>query len=141
MDQLILQPKMEWDNALIDKLFLPYDAEAIKNIPLSDRAPPDKFFWPGTTHGCYTVKSGYQALFHHKKQHLLGCSTNNVLHPIWKAVSSLWIPKKCQHFAWRASKEALPTRVNLCKRRIPIDPKCENCRNFPEDCMLCGIVL
>ena len=44
VDQLILQPKMEWDNALIDKLFLPYDAEAIKNIPLSERAPPNKFF-------------------------------------------------------------------------------------------------
>ena len=46
---------------------------------------------------------------------------------------SLQIPKKCQHFVWRASREALPTRVNLCKRRIPIDPKCENCWNSSKD--------
>ncbi len=45
VDQLILQPKMEWDNALIDKLFLPYDAEAVKNIPLSERAPPKQVFF------------------------------------------------------------------------------------------------
>jgi ribonuclease HI len=133
VDQLILQPQMEWDRALIDKLFLPYDAEAIKNIPLSDRAPSDKFFWPGTTNGCYSVKSGYQALIHLENQQLPGSSTNNVLHPIWKAVWSLRIPKKCQHFAWRASRDALPTRVNLRKRHIPIDPMCENCRTSPED--------
>uniref|UniRef100_A0A2N9G5G6 Reverse transcriptase zinc-binding domain-containing protein n=1 Tax=Fagus sylvatica TaxID=28930 RepID=A0A2N9G5G6_FAGSY len=124
---------MEWDNALLDKLFLPYDAEAIKNIPLSNRAPQDKFCWPGTTHGGYTIKSGYQFLIHLEKQQLPGCSINDNFQHIWKAVWSLRIPKKCQTFAWRASREALPTRVNLLKRRIPLDPQCENCRNSPED--------
>jgi hypothetical protein len=133
VDQLILKPRMEWDSALIDKLFLPYDAEAIKNIPLSDRAPPDKFCWPGTANGLYTVKSGYHSLLHYEKQHLPGSSTKDTLQPIWNSVWSLQIPKKCQHFAWRASREALPTRVNLCRRRLPIDPTRENCRNSPED--------
>uniref|UniRef100_A0A2N9EK22 CCHC-type domain-containing protein n=1 Tax=Fagus sylvatica TaxID=28930 RepID=A0A2N9EK22_FAGSY len=67
VDQLIIKPKMEWDTTLIDKLFLPYDAEAIKSIPLSERAPPDRFYWPGTSHGLYTVRSGYQALLHNEK--------------------------------------------------------------------------
>jgi ribonuclease HI len=133
VDQLIIKPKMEWDTTLIDKLFLPYDAEAIKSIPLSERAPPDRFYWPGTSHGLYTVRSGYQALLHNEKQQLPGSSTTDALQPIWKAVWSLRIPKKCQLFVWRASREALPTRVNLCKRHIPIDPKCENCRKCPED--------
>ena len=133
VDQLIIKPRMEWDSALIDKLFLPYDAEAIKNIPLSDRAPSDKFCWPGTANGLYTVKSGYQSLLHYEKQLLPGSSTKDALQPIWNSVWSLQIPKKCQHYAWRASREALPTRVNLCRRRIPIDPMCENCRNSPED--------
>uniref|UniRef100_A0A2N9HR00 RRM domain-containing protein n=1 Tax=Fagus sylvatica TaxID=28930 RepID=A0A2N9HR00_FAGSY len=133
VDQLILQQKMEWDTTLIDKLFLPYDAEAIKSIPLSERAPPDKFYWPGTTNGLYTVRSGYQALLSNAKKQLPGSSTKDALQPIWNAVWSLRIPKKCQLFAWRAAREALPTRVNLCKRQIPIDPRCENCRNSPED--------
>uniref|UniRef100_A0A2N9GYK3 Reverse transcriptase domain-containing protein n=1 Tax=Fagus sylvatica TaxID=28930 RepID=A0A2N9GYK3_FAGSY len=133
VDQLIIKPKMEWDTTLIDKLFLPYDAEAIKSIPLSERAPPDRFYWPGTAHGLYTVRSGYQALLHNEKQQLPGSSTTDALQPIWKAVWSLRIPKKCQLFVWRASREALPTRVNLCKRHIPINPKCENCRKCPED--------
>jgi hypothetical protein len=67
VDQLIIKPKMEWDTTLIDKLFLHYDAEAIKSIPLSERAPPDRFYWPGTSHGLYTVRSGYQALLHNEK--------------------------------------------------------------------------
>uniref|UniRef100_A0A2N9I5D1 Reverse transcriptase domain-containing protein n=1 Tax=Fagus sylvatica TaxID=28930 RepID=A0A2N9I5D1_FAGSY len=133
VDQLIIQPQMEWDHDLLDKIFLPYDAEAIKNIPLSHRAPQDKFCWPGTTHGGYTVKSGYQLLIHLEKQQLPGCSSNDNLQHLWKAVWSLKIPKKCQTFAWRASREALPTRVNLMKRRIPLDPLCENCRNSQED--------
>jgi hypothetical protein len=113
VDQLILQPKMEWDTSVIDKLFLPYDAEAIKNIPLSDRAPSDMFCWTGTSNGCYTIKSGYQILLHQEKQHLPGCSTNDTLQPIWNAVWSLRIPKKCQLFAWRAVREALPTNESL----------------------------
>ena len=133
VDQLILQPKMEWDTDLIDKLFLPYDPEAIKNIPLSDREPPDKFCWIGTSNGCYTVKNGYQILLQQEKQHLPSCSTNDTFQPIWNAVWSLRIPKKCQLFAWRAAREALPTRMNLFKRRIPIDPQCENCQKSPED--------
>uniref|UniRef100_A0A2N9G5T2 RNase H type-1 domain-containing protein n=1 Tax=Fagus sylvatica TaxID=28930 RepID=A0A2N9G5T2_FAGSY len=133
VDQLITKPKMEWDTALIDKLFIPYDAEAIKNIPLSSRAPPDQFYWPGTANGIYTVKSGYQTLLHNENNLLPGSSTTDALQPIWNTVWSLRIPKKCQHFAWRASREALPTKVNLCKRRIPIDPNCENFQNTPED--------
>ena len=133
VDQLIIKPKMEWDTALLDKLFIPYDAEAIKNIPLCNRAPPDQFYWPGTANGLYTVKSGYQTLLHNENNLLPGSSTKDALQPKWNTVWSLRIPKKCQHFAWRASREALPTKVNLCKRRIPIDINCENCHNTPED--------
>ena len=133
VDQRILQPSMEWDIALIDKLFIPYDAEAIKNIPLSDCAPPDKLIWLGTSRGNYTVKSGYHALLHEENRLLPGSSDTDALQPIWNTVWSLRIPKKCQHFVWRASREALPTKMNLCKRHIPIDPVCENCRTSPED--------
>uniref|UniRef100_A0A2N9I6T1 Reverse transcriptase zinc-binding domain-containing protein n=1 Tax=Fagus sylvatica TaxID=28930 RepID=A0A2N9I6T1_FAGSY len=121
--------KMGRDGAMALKL----DMKAIKNIPLSDCAPPDKLIWPGTSHGNYTVKSGYHALLHEENRLLPSSSDTDALQPIWNTVWSLRIPKKCQHFAWRASREALPTKMNLCKRHIPIDPVCENCCTSPED--------
>jgi hypothetical protein len=55
--ELILHPVIQWDTTLIDRLFLQYDAEAIKHIPLSDRAPADSVYWPGNPNGQYSVRS------------------------------------------------------------------------------------
>lgn len=64
MAELILHPVIQWDTALIDRLFLQYDAEAIKHIPLSDRAPADSVYWPGNPNGQYSVLSVYHFLVH-----------------------------------------------------------------------------
>ena len=34
--ELITEPQMVWDHSLIDSIFIPYDAKAIKHIPLSN---------------------------------------------------------------------------------------------------------
>jgi hypothetical protein len=36
-------------------------------------------------------------------------------------------------FAWRAAREALPTKLNLHKRHIPVDTICEICSETEED--------
>ena len=40
---------------------------------------------------------------------------------------SLNIPNKIKSFAWWASKNILPTKVNLCHRKVLTDPTCEAC--------------
>lgn len=35
------------------------------------------------------------------------------------------MPNKIKSFSWRACKIMLPTKVNLCDRRIIHDPSCE----------------
>ena len=64
---------------------------------------------------------------------LPGSSTPNPLQQTWRTIWSLHIPKKCQMFAWKASCEALPTKLNLHQRRLPIDPTCEICGECNED--------
>lgn len=132
VDELILHPVMQWDTALIDRLFLQYDAKAIKNIPLNDRVLSGLVYWPGNRNGQYSVWSGYQFLVHEEYSLQLGCSTPDTLPPIWARIWSMHIPMKCQLFAWRASWEALPTKLNLQKRKIPFEPTCESCHSSVE---------
>ena len=51
-----------WNVNKVQKLFLPYDADAILKIPLSGRAQEDKLFWFTTQDGKYLVRSGYKLL-------------------------------------------------------------------------------
>ena len=43
--------------------------------------------------------------------------------PLWKTK----IPPKIKIFLWRACRNYIPTRGNLAKRHIPIDPRCRFC--------------
>ncbi len=70
---------MIWDHPLIDSLFIPYDAKAIKQIPLSNQDHVDKLTWPGNTNGEYAVQSGYRFLVDEEDKHLPGNSMPNPL--------------------------------------------------------------
>ena len=133
VDQLIMHARKKLDHGFIDRLFIPYDAEVIKSIPLSDQSHADKLIWPGNANGQYSVKSGYQFLVNDELKNSLGSSSPDALHQVSITLWSLNIPIKCQLFAWHAVREALPTKLNLSKRQIPFDQSCENCKKYHED--------
>uniref|UniRef100_A0A2N9GNK1 RNase H type-1 domain-containing protein n=1 Tax=Fagus sylvatica TaxID=28930 RepID=A0A2N9GNK1_FAGSY len=133
VNELITKPQMIWDNSLIDSLFIPYDAEAIKHIPLSNHEHADKITWLGNMNGEYSVRSGYRFLVDEEDRSLPSSSRPDPLQYLWRSIWSLKIPKKCQMFAWKASREALPTKLNLHKRHIPVGTTCEICGETKED--------
>ena len=45
----------------------------------------------------------------------------------WRTIWQLHIPSKIRSFAWRACKNVLPTKANLCSRNIIADATCEAC--------------
>ena len=45
----------------------------------------------------------------------------------WQKIWSLQIPNKLKTFAWRASRNILPTKANLCSRGVLDDPTCDAC--------------
>jgi hypothetical protein len=53
---------MEWKSELIEEIFMPSEAEIIKQIPLSYRRPQDILIWSGTKKGEFSVKSAYRLL-------------------------------------------------------------------------------
>ncbi len=133
VNELITEPQMVWDHSLIDSLFIPYDAEAIKHIPLSNHKHADKITWPGNMNGEYSVRSGYRFLVDEEDKSLPSSSRPDPRQSLWRSIWALKIPKKCQMFAWKASREALPTKLNLYKRHIPVDSMCEICGEIEED--------
>jgi hypothetical protein len=46
---------------------------------------------------------------------------------VWKLLWSLQLPGALQHFVWKMSNNALPTKENLYRRRIVKDPLCPLC--------------
>ena len=45
----------------------------------------------------------------------------------WKKIWALNVPPKVRTFVWRVCFDILPTRDNLHRRRVRVDPRCELC--------------
>ena len=51
-----------WNEELLDVNFYPWEAEAIKNIYISQIETVDALIWPHTSDGEYSVRSAYRLL-------------------------------------------------------------------------------
>ena len=51
---------------------------------------------------------------------------------VWKTLWKLKVPNKIKVFGWRACRNILPTRVNLSRKRIIEDNRCEVCKTEPK---------
>lgn len=51
----------------------------------------------------------------------------------WKSIWRLKVPNKVKVFLWRACSNALPTKVNLQRRKVLDNPLCEQCKCRGED--------
>ena len=103
---------------LLDLNFYPWEAEAIKNIHVSNHEVADALIWPRTADGVYSVWSAYclLAATHHQDQP----SSSNVEagKGLWNGIWKLKVPNKVRHFLWRAVHESLSTKCNLHRRQV-----------------------
>ena len=111
----------QWGSNLFHRLFNPQEISLIKSIPIWSANTENKLIWPYTSLGQYTVQSVYRVL---AKENAINPPNEN-LNPsneVWKVVWGLSMPNKLKSFLWRACRDALPTKVNLKKRKvIPMD--------------------
>jgi hypothetical protein len=49
----------QWKTSEIEENFLPFEAEQILQIPLTDNTQQDELIWADTKDGNYSVRSGY----------------------------------------------------------------------------------
>ena len=103
-----------WNLHLLQQLFLPFEVEEIRSIPLSNSLPSDKQIWTGTSNGLFTVRSAYKlAMESYGISGGASSSNDNNLRCFWKKLWRLPVPHKVKHFLWHACRDILPTKANL----------------------------
>lgn len=103
------------------------------STPLNPNLMEDTPIWPNTHTGTYSVKSGYTVAM---EELVSGqdpsVSNSDAFRKLWKQVWGTRVQPKIKHFIWKALKGILPTRVNLRKKKIPVDSMCPICMRKEE---------
>ncbi|KAL2939182.1 hypothetical protein RDABS01_023732, partial [Bienertia sinuspersici] len=110
-----------WDTSKVWYYFNRSDAQRVLSTYIPQHEKEDETIWLPKEDGNYSVKSGYW--FFHSQA--LKREQSNFWKILWKSQMS----QRWKIFCWKMVHDALPTRENLAKRRIKIDPSCVFCGN------------
>nr|POE73880.1 putative ribonuclease h protein [Quercus suber] len=124
---LIDKARRCWIEEAVDNNFLAHEAKLIKAIPLSLNEADNKLCWSNNVNGLYSVKAGYNLLVNDEFSSNVDASSSSLAKSSWKALWKMKTPNRIKTLLWRANSDALPTRVNLVKRKILTDPTCQAC--------------
>ena len=121
-----------WNLPLLEWIFSKEEWVAIQSIPISATDQADLQIWWGTKNGVFWVQSAYHILKESEMEQKVGGSSCNKKSSIWKNIWQLQIPNAEKCFLWRACHEILPTRDNLCNRKVLLDPIYPICEREPQ---------
>ena len=85
-------------------------------------------YWPYSTSGHYTCRSGYRFLKEESKLLAYPQAPPICDKKVWKAIWRMQVPLKIRNFIWQACRNVLPTKQALIRRKIVVDPICERCK-------------
>ena len=123
-----------WNWEVLQNSFYPWEAEAIRNIYVSEMCNTDCLVWPKTADGCYSVKFTYQMLATEVINEEPS-SSNGEDSKVWRSIWKIRAPPKVRHFMWRAARDSLPSKQNLARRKIALDKTCLLCDEQQESIM------
>jgi ribonuclease HI len=132
--QHLILDQNQWNQNLINKLFLPFEVDQIRNIPLTNIEQLDELIWNGTQDGHYSVRSGYHSIIDWKET--INTKAGNSISdasPIWEKLWKIKVPPKQITCLWRILHDALPTKEKLFRRGAQHNPLCPRCCEAVED--------
>ena len=132
VDCLIDEGTRTWNEAMVDGIFAPQEAEEIKNILLASIETEDTMYWSWEHDGRYSCKTGYRFL----KEDEVGFQVEeNQDHEkeLWKKIWALECPNKVRNLIWRACRNSLPSKCNLMRQTIISEQSCDRCKGENED--------
>jgi len=132
VEELIDRDLRQWRRDLIFTCFNTSEATQIVSIPLSVRLSADKINWHSEKDGEYSVRSAYHVLGCEKSMKKPGPSTRSHCN-LWKEIWHTPIQNQVKNFIWRLAKNILPTKCNLLKKGVHLDPICPLCSSCAED--------
>nr|POF06166.1 wd repeat domain-containing protein 83 [Quercus suber] len=91
--------------------------------------------------GIYSVKVGYRLLVEEEMSSNVGSSNVSQSKSTWNGLWKMRTPNRTKTLMWHANLDALPTRVNLVKRKVLTNPTCQSeaseCSTFLEVFRMC----
>ena len=99
-----------WDLRLLERMFVPWEAELIKLIPVSEGCVEYLLIWPLTLDGNYSVQSAYRMLAEEASSQDPGSSSMEGSQKVWTGIWKIRTPNKIRHFIWHAARDSLPTK-------------------------------
>ncbi|KAJ1416724.1 Ribonuclease H-like superfamily [Sesbania bispinosa] len=122
-----------WDHQVLSTNLPSQVAIKARQTPIAWFQQRDKFYWPFSKDGNYTIKSGYQvARSEPPNRNLKDSPSLQIPQTLWKTIWHLKVPQKIKFFLWRACTNALPVAANLARRNIPIPSICPICNDAEE---------
>uniref|UniRef100_A0A2N9G3M9 CCHC-type domain-containing protein n=1 Tax=Fagus sylvatica TaxID=28930 RepID=A0A2N9G3M9_FAGSY len=118
----------QWDVNKLQLWFMPEDVATILTIPISRALPEDIQLWNATPHGKFTVSSAYRLIAERNNLAQGESSSGYPMAKVWRAVWKVQLPNNIKVFTWRALHNALPTLVNLERRKISQSIWCPRCK-------------
>ena len=112
----------QWDREKIFDLFAHRTSMEIMSMPLPRTNTRDVLIWKENKSQSFTVKSAYQVALRMKETTQIEHSTARTEWHLWRKLWRLNVPPKVRMFLWRACSNVLPTRENLHRRRVQVDP-------------------
>ena len=136
VSSLIDQETKWWKTSVVRALFLPFEANTILEIPLSQNFPEDNFIWIGNKRGVFTVKSAYHIAANLQDgTDVRECSSGDSNAYLWKNLWKLKLPAKIKIFSWKACVDGLLMYVKMVERGIKFDFDCPVYGEEPESLM------
>lgn len=123
---------MQWDRPRVQDIFMPPTQQDVLNIRLGDLRTQDRIYWKENKANRFTVRSAYFVALRLNQGGVVEHSRAHEDKRLWNKIWRLRVPPKVRNFLWRACSDILPTRANIVKRRLPIDPSCAICGQAEE---------
>ncbi|KAL0341483.1 UNVERIFIED_CONTAM: hypothetical protein Scaly_1810900 [Sesamum calycinum] len=114
--------------ALVEAEFSPLNAHCILGIKLWGNGLRDALVWHYESHGRFLVGSAYRVAYNLSKE--VGGSTSV---RSWRFIWSSKAPPKVLIFAWRWSRDAMPTSASLRRWGVSLTEGCFGCFADQED--------
>ncbi|XP_074313724.1 uncharacterized protein LOC141648916 [Silene latifolia] len=132
--ELMVVGEARWNREKVEAMFLPFEAERIMNIRLSELVQEDSWCWDGARDGEYSVKEGYRLLAAEEEEEEEQSDTS-MASWIWKAIWSAPVIPRIKVFMWQLCSDALPVRGNIATRIQNFDCFCPRCHAGEESCV------
>lgn len=130
---LIDQDRRAWDVEKVRRLFNNSSILQVLQTPIWWTEGKDKFIWPHSKSGIFSVKSGYHVIKRMEADINLAPSSSSLIpEKVWHTLWQLPIPQKIKIFLRKAALNILPVRENLAKRKLVTSRSCPICGEADE---------